>query len=58
MRIETEDSDYAIQLIKAGKTVRKINDAINDRDFELAKALVKHLQIAAQLLEQSLNKTK
>lgn len=58
MKFERQEGDYAQYLIRLMKSVRKINDAINDKEFDLAKMLAHDIRITAIYLDTSLDKLK
>lgn len=56
-RIERPE-DHAEHLINLSRLLKRINEAINDREYELAKMLASRIKISATFLDLTLEKLK
>jgi hypothetical protein len=56
-RIQRLD-DYSEHLIRLSSLVKKLNESINDKDYEIVKILANDIKIAAISLEGALNNLK
>lgn len=56
-RIERPE-DHAEHLINLSSLLKRINEAINDREYELAKMLASRIKISATFLDLTLEKLK
>ncbi len=50
--------DHAEHLINLSSLLKRINEAINDREYELAKMLASRIKISATFLDLTLEKLK
>ena len=56
-RIQRLD-DYSEHLIRLSSLVKKLNESINDKDYEMVKVLANNIKIEAISLEGALNNLK